>query len=60
MEKNYISENIQYAGVADTNLDLFEGQYPVSEGVTYNSYVILDEKIAVMDTVDNRDRKSVV
>ncbi len=57
MEKNYISENIQYAGVADTNLDLFEGQYPVSEGVTYNSYVILDEKIAVMDTVDNRATK---
>lgn len=57
MEKNYISENIQYAGVADTNLDLFEGQYPVPEGVTYNSYVILDEKIAVMDTVDNRATK---
>ncbi len=57
MKKNYISENIQYAGVADTNLDLFEGQYPVPKGVTYNSYVILDEKIAVMDTVDNRATK---
>ena len=47
-----ISDSILYVGVADTEIDLFESQYPVPQGVTYNSYVILDEKIAVMDTVD--------
>ncbi|MBE5891896.1 MAG: FprA family A-type flavoprotein [Lachnospiraceae bacterium] len=47
-----ISQNIQYIGVHDQNIDLFEGQYSVPEGITYNSYVILDEKIAVMDTAD--------
>ena len=47
-----ITETIRYAGVNDHKVDLFEGQYPVPHGMTYNSYVILDEKIAVMDTVD--------
>ena len=49
-----VSENIRYVGVTDRDIDRFEGQYPVPEGVSYNSYVILDEKIAVMDTVDKR------
>ena len=43
---------IKYVGVNDHKVDLFEGQYPVANGMAYNSYVILDEKIAVMDTVD--------
>ena len=47
-----ITETIRYAGVNDHQVDLFEGQYPVAHGMAYNSYVILDEKIAVMDTVD--------
>ena len=49
--KNF-SENIKYIGVDDKDIDLFEGQYVVPEGMAYNSYVIVDEKIAVMDTVD--------
>ncbi len=49
-----ISDKIRYIGVDDTDLDLFEGQYVVPNGVSYNSYVILDDKIAVMDTVDAR------
>lgn len=52
-----ISESIKYIGVDDTTLDLFESQYIVSNGVSYNSYLILDEKIAVMDTVDARKTK---
>lgn len=48
----YISEDIRYVGVNDHEIDLFEGQYTVPNGMAYNSYVILDEKIAVMDTVD--------
>jgi len=47
-----ISEAIKYVGVNDRKIDLFEGQYIVPEGMSYNSYVILDEKIAIMDTVD--------
>ena len=47
-----ISEDIRYVGVNDREIDLFEGQYTVPNGMAYNSYVILDEKIAVMDTVD--------
>ena len=47
-----ITENIRYVGVNDHQVDLFEGQYPVPAGMSYNSYVILDEKTAVMDTVD--------
>ncbi|MCR4891637.1 MAG: flavin reductase [Lachnospiraceae bacterium] len=50
----YISADIQYVGVNDHQVDLFEGQYLVPLGMAYNSYVILDEKIAVMDTVDIR------
>lgn len=49
----YITENIQYAGVNDHEITLFERQYPVANGMSYNSYVIMDEKIAVMDTVDS-------
>lgn len=53
MIKN-ITEKIVYVGVDDTDIDLFESQYLVPNGVSYNSYVILDEKVAVMDTVDRR------
>ena len=49
-----IADDILYIGVDDRTLDLFEGQYPIPNGVSYNSYVILDEKVAVMDTVDHR------
>mgnify|MGYP002680197415 FL=1 len=49
-----VTENIRYVGVNDHEIDLFEGQYAVPQGMAYNSYVILDEKIAVMDTVDAR------
>ncbi len=47
-----VTEDILYVGVNDHKIDLFEGQYPVKNGMSYNSYVIKDEKIAVMDTVD--------
>ena len=47
-----ITDTIKYVGVNDHRIDLFEGQYKVPSGMSYNSYVILDEKIAVMDTVD--------
>ena len=47
-----ITDTIKYVGVNNHKVDLFEGQYPVANGMAYNSYVILDEKIAVMDTVD--------
>ncbi len=47
-----ITDNIIYIGVDDNDLDLFEGQYIIPEGMAYNSYVILDNKVAVMDTVD--------
>ena len=47
-----ITKDIFYIGVNDHEVDLFEGQYPVPHGIAYNSYVIMDEKIAVMDTVD--------
>lgn len=49
-----ISDAIRYIGVDDTTIDLFESQYIVPEGVSYNSYLILDEKTALMDTVDKR------
>ena len=48
----YISDSVKYVGVNDRNIDLFEGQYFVPEGMSYNSYVVFDEKIAVLDTVD--------
>ena len=54
MNNIIISDSIKYIGVDDTTLDLFESQYIVPNGVSYNSYLILDEKIAVMDTVDAR------
>jgi len=47
-----ITDDILYAGVNDTKIDLFEGQYPVPDGISYNSYILIDEKIAVMDSVD--------
>ncbi len=50
----YITEQIKYIGVNDHDIDLFESQYIVPNGVSYNSYLILDEKIAVMDTADKR------
>ena len=56
MSVQKISNAILGVGVDDTTIDLFESQYPVPTGVSYNSYVILDEKVAILDT----DRKSVV
>ncbi len=49
-----ISDSIKYIGVNDKTLDLFESQYKIPNGVSYNSYVILDKKVAIMDTVDSR------
>lgn len=49
-----ITESILYVGVDDKTIDLFESQYEVPNGISYNSYVILDEKVALMDTVDSR------
>lgn len=54
MYELYISDSIKFVGENDRDIDLFESQYPVPNGVSYNSYVILDEKIAIMDTVDRR------
>lgn len=48
----FVTKDIRYIGVNDHDVDLFEGQYTVENGMSYNSYVILDEKVAVMDTVD--------
>jgi len=48
----HITDDIKYIGVNDHEIDLFEGQYPVPDGMAYNSYVILDEKIAVVDSVE--------
>ena len=47
-----VTKDIIYIGVNDRNIDLFEGQYIVPNGMSYNSYAVIDEKIAVMDTVD--------
>ncbi len=49
-----VTEDIFYIGVDDTDIDLFEGQYAVPNGVSYNSYICKDKKIAVFDTVDSR------
>ena len=49
-----LTESIKYVGVDDLDIDLFESQYIVPEGMAYNSYIILDEKVAIMDTVDVR------
>lgn len=54
MKDTYISDSIAYIGVDDKTLDLFESQYVIPNGVSYNSYVIFDEKITIMDTVDKR------
>lgn len=51
---NKIADNIYYIGADDRELDLFEGQYETPEGISYNSHVIVDEKIAVLDTIDAR------
>ena len=49
-----ITPCVKYIGADDKDLDLFESQYVVPQGISYNSYVILDEKVAVMDTIDQR------
>ena len=49
-----LTNDIIYVGADDKTLDLFEGQYIIPNGISYNSYVIMDDKVAVMDTVDNR------
>ena len=49
-----VSESVRYVGADDHDIDLFEGQFHVPLGMAYNSYVILDDKIAVMDSVDGR------
>lgn len=49
-----VTEKIKYIGVDDTDLDLFESQYIIPNGISYNSYLIMDEKVAIMDTVDLR------
>lgn len=54
MKDTYITDSVLYVGVDDKTIDLFESQYVVPNGVSYNSYVIMDEKIAIMDTVDPR------
>ncbi|MGN0345714.1 MAG: FprA family A-type flavoprotein [Lachnospiraceae bacterium] len=55
--KPFISDAVKYIGVDDTTIDLFESQYIVPNGVSYNSYLILDEKVALMDTVDKRGQE---
>ena len=52
-----ITSNIKYIGVDDLDIDLFESQYPVPEGISYNSYIILDKKVAIIDTADARKDK---
>lgn len=54
MTDTFISDSIKYIGADDTTLNLFESQYKVPNGMAYNSYIILDEKVAVMDTIDER------
>ncbi len=56
MTYDVIAPGVKYIGVDDLDIDLFEGQYDVPEGVSYNSYLIEDEKIAIMDTVDVRKK----
>lgn len=58
MRDTYISDSVLYVGADDKTLDIFESQYPIPNGVSYNSYVIMDEKVAVMDTVDKRATKT--
>ena len=54
MSENKVTDSIIYVGVDDKQMDLFESQYVTPNGISYNSYIILDEKIAIMDTVDDR------
>ena len=54
MKDIIVSDTIRYVGVYDHDVDLFEGQYVVPNGMSYNSYVILDDKIAVLDSLDAR------
>ena len=54
MKDTRITDSILYIGADDKTIDLFESQYVVPNGVSYNSYLIVDERIAIMDTVDNR------
>ena len=49
---NNVTDSIKYIEMDDTSIELFENQYKVPDGITYNSYVILDDKIAIMDTAD--------
>ena len=51
---NDVTKSIKYIGVDDLDIDLFESQYDVPNGMSYNSYLIIDEKIAIMDTADAR------
>ena len=51
---NMLSNKIQYIGCDDATLDLFESQYPLPNGMCYNSYLLLGERVAVMDSVDKR------
>ena len=55
MKETNITETIHYIGVDDNSIGLFESQYPVPDGISYNSYLIMDKKIAIMDTVDRRE-----
>ncbi len=54
MDKNQIADGILYIGADDKELDLFEGQYAIPDGISYNSYLIRDEKVAILDTIDAR------
>lgn len=56
MDKIEITDNIKYIGVNDKSIDLFESQYIVPNGMSYNSYIIINEKIAIMDSVDKRKK----
>ena len=49
-----VTDSVFYVGANDHDIDLFEGQYTVPSGMAYNSYIIMDEKIAVIDTIDQR------
>lgn len=54
MKDTYISNDIIYIGADDKTIDLFESQYVVPNGISYNSYLIKDEKVVIMDTIDRR------
>ena len=55
----FISEDVKYVGVNDTTIDLFEGQYKVPDGISYNSYVILDEKTAALSDISAKTETSI-